>query len=113
MHRLFQFDWSEIEVPPGNHISMGILVGQICSRILFPWNIGYKIKVPVDATWISRQKWEDSLQERAKTWATEKHLSLEESSPPPKTNPLLTGWAERTSALGGFAARSHCPFRGL
>jgi hypothetical protein len=113
MHRFFQLTWSEIKVPPGNHIPMGILAGQICSRILSPWNIGYKIKVPVDAAWISRQKWEDSWQERARKWATEKHLSLEESGPPPKMNSLLTGWADRSSALGGFAAGSHCPFSGL
>lgn len=72
MHRCFHLTWSKIKVPPGNNIPLGILAGQMCSRILAPWKLRQKLYIPDDPPTISQGDWEADQAERARVWANEK-----------------------------------------
>jgi hypothetical protein len=72
MHRCFHLTWSKIKVLPGNNIPLGILAGQMCSRILAPWKLRQKLYIPDDPPTISAGDWESDRAERARAWANEK-----------------------------------------
>ncbi|GAQ77694.1 hypothetical protein KFL_000020570 [Klebsormidium nitens] len=69
VHRCIGREWSKLKVPPGQHIPMGLLAGQLCSRILAPWNVKRMLTLSSDAPLISRREWDDSWQTRGKEWA--------------------------------------------
>lgn len=47
---------------------MGLLAGQLCSRILAPWKIRSAVELPSNAPILSQREWDDSWQKLGKAW---------------------------------------------
>ena len=72
VHKCCGREWSKLKVPPGQHVPLGLLAGQLCSRILAPWNVKHKLELSPNAPLISRREWDASWQRRGKEWAAKK-----------------------------------------
>lgn len=63
-------EWSTLTVPPGQHIPLGLLAGQLCSRVLAPRNIGQALKLSQDAPLVSRREWDEGWSRLGQEWAS-------------------------------------------